>query len=292
MSSAILDLAAKSGIFLKRIISINELGLDFQAAIGEDVEGTKWILRIPRRNDIFSQIQKEQSHLSFLKSRVSFNIPIWKVSSPELVAYPLLTNKPALEVDPETQEFNWNIDLNSYEYSESLGSVLFELHSLTDEAKESGVEALTPENIRKNFLDEISMVQTQLGLSTKLEKQWKKWVEEDSYWPTFTSLIHGDLYAGHTLVNSFGRITGVIDWSEMQIADSSTDFVGQYVALGEPQLEKLLSVYEMAGGRTWPRMKEHIVNRASASPLKFAVFALNTKNDQHILAAKEQLNSD
>jgi hypothetical protein len=49
MEDSILRLAVKHGIQMQRITSTNELGLDFQTAIGESVDGIKWILRIPRR---------------------------------------------------------------------------------------------------------------------------------------------------------------------------------------------------------------------------------------------------
>ena len=290
MENVILSLAFKYGIPIQKIISTNELGLDFQTSIGESVDGKKWILRVPRRKNIFSQIQKEQGHLNFLKSKVSFDVPDWKVVNPELIAYPLLTDKPALEVNPATQEFIWNVDLESYKYSQSLGLVLYELHQLTQEAHDFGLPLRTPEKIRKELLDEIDLVKTQLGLSNHLEEKWRTWIDDDTYWPSFSTIIHGDLYAGHTLVNSEERITGIIDWSEMQIGDSSIDFAGHYIGLGEIQLDKTLLAYEKLGGRTWPRMKEHIVQRALAAPLKFGVFALKTKDDNQIQAAKEQLN--
>ncbi len=291
MENVILSLAFKYGIPIQKIISTNELGLDFQTAIGESVDGNKWILRVPRRKNIFSQIQKEQDNLSFLKSKVSFDVPDWKVVNPELIAYPLLTDKPALEVNPATQEFIWNVNLESYKYSQSLGLVLYELHQLTQEAHDFGLPQRTPEKIRKELLDEIDLVKTQLGLSNHLEEKWRTWIDDDTYWPSFSTIIHGDLYAGHTLVNSEERITGIIDWSEMQIGDSSIDFAGHYIGLGEIQLDKTLLAYEKLGGRTWPRMKEHIIQRTLAAPLKFGVFALKTKDDNHIQAAKEQLNS-
>lgn len=80
-----------------------------------------------------------------------------------------------------SQEFTWNIDLNSWEYSDSLGLVLFELHKLTEDAQSFGVPARTPERVRKYFLDEIQLVKAQLGLSSKLETQWRAWVDEDTY---------------------------------------------------------------------------------------------------------------
>jgi len=285
-----LELASKHGIPLQRITSTNQLGLDFQTAIGEGPGGEKWLLRIPRREDGFPKIQQEAKYLQFLKSKVSFNIPNWKVVTSELIAYPLLTDHPALEVNPVTQDFKWNINLNLFEYSESLATLLFELHNISIDGTENfGLKALSIKEIRQELLGEIDLVKLELGIPSHLEERWKAWVNEDSYWPEFSVINHGDLYAGHTLVNSKNQITGIIDWSEMQIGDSSLDFCGHYVGLGEKHLDRTLDMYKKMGGRTWTRMKEHIIHRASASPLKFAVFALSTKNEEHLRSAREQL---
>ncbi|MFA5583642.1 MAG: macrolide 2'-phosphotransferase [Bacteriovoracaceae bacterium] len=287
MNEYILELAARHNLPVQKIISTNELGLDFQTAIAEEEGGKRWILRIPRRCDLLSKIQKEKECLQFLKSKVSFDVPDWKISSQDLVAYPLLTDKPALEVNTTTQESTWNIDISSFDYSENFAYVLFELHSVATQG--SSLKVQSSKEVRQEIIDEIDLVKSELELSNGLEVQWRAWVDDESYWPTFSVLNHGDLYAGHILVNSKGLITGIIDWSEMQVGDPSLDFVGHYVGLGEQHLDRTLEKYKRIGGKTWPRMKDHIIRRAAISSLKFAVFALTTGNDEYIQTAKGQL---
>lgn len=40
------------------------------------------------------------------------------------------------------------------------------------------------------------------------------WIN-DVLWPNFTRFIHGDLYAGHVLTHTSGKVSGIIDWSNM-----------------------------------------------------------------------------
>ncbi|MCC5618809.1 hypothetical protein LC605_27725 [Nostoc sp. CHAB 5836] len=47
--------------------------------------------------------------------------------------------------------------------------------------------------------------------------------------------------------------------------------------------------YEKSGGKVWESIFEHSVERHSASPLNYAIFAIKTKMDEHINAAKVQL---
>lgn len=141
MDKKFLSLALKHQLPIEKILSTNELGLDFTTAIGEDTSGHAWILRIPRRDGMLTQIEHEESSLNFLRPKVAFNVPNWKVATAELVAYPLLTDKPALEVNPATQGFIWNINLESNLYAESLASILYELHTIsTDEAESFGIK--------------------------------------------------------------------------------------------------------------------------------------------------------
>ena len=101
---------------------------------------------------------------------MSFNIPNWKVVTSELIAYPLLTDHPALEVNPVTQDFKWNINLNLFEYSESLATLLFELHNISIDGTENfGLKALSIKEIRQELLGEIDLVKLELGIPSHLE---------------------------------------------------------------------------------------------------------------------------
>lgn len=285
------NLASRYKIFLTEDFKINELGLDFRVVIAKDLTGQKWVLRIPRRNDVYIKIEREEKILDFLKRRVSFDIPDWKVISNELVAYPLLAGKPAFEMDPASGDQLWNVNLSSKSYGKNLAKIISELHQLSiSEAKQSGLKFNDHINVRKILKDQIYLVKKELGLKPELENRWITWIDDDSYWPTFSSVTHGDLYVGHTLVDEHQSITGIIDWTEAEVSDPSVDFVGYAMVFGINFLDELLVDYTNHGGRVWPRMSAHIQERMSAVPLKFAIFALETANDQMIVEAKKQLN--
>jgi len=185
-----LNLASKYEIPIVKIMSTNELGLDFITAVGEDYYGKKWILRIPRRADMISQIEYEEKCLSVIKSIVSFDVPDWKVATHELIAYPLLTDIPALDVNPVSQEYTWNINLESFEYSESLASILYELHAIPIQQLEKfEIKRPSINETRQKLLDDITLIKKELGLSSRLETQWRTWIDEETYWPSFSSII-------------------------------------------------------------------------------------------------------
>src|SRR5699024_1780477 len=89
-------LAEEHGLLLTENIRFNEMGIDFRVGFAIDNKGQRWLLRIPRRNDMSEQIDKEKRILHLVKKHLSVKVPDWKITSPKLIAYPLIKEKPAL----------------------------------------------------------------------------------------------------------------------------------------------------------------------------------------------------
>ncbi|HAN7471943.1 TPA: Mph(A) family macrolide 2'-phosphotransferase, partial [Escherichia coli] len=47
--------------------------------------------------------------------------------------------------------------------------------------------------------------------------------------------------------------------------------------------------YEAAGGRVWPRLAHHIAERLAFGAVTYALFALDSGNEEYLAAAKAQL---
>lgn len=286
----IVKLAAGHGLELRGDMVFNEMGIDFRVAFATDTDGKKWVLRIPRREDLADQIEKEKRILNLVKKHLSVSVPDWKIASPTLVAYPLLEDQPVITFNPETYEVLWNIDQNKSGIVSSLAKVLVELHRIPiREAVSIGVKSQTPAMVRQEISQNIEKVKREIGISAELENRWRKWVDNDSLWSDFSTFIHGDLYAGHILADKNGKVSGLIDWSEGQAGDPSVDFSGHIAVFGEESLRDLINRYEKSGGKVWEKMFEQTVERHSAAPLKYAVFALETNSNEHINAVKAQL---
>ena len=286
----ILELAQKHGLSLSEDLKFNEMGIDFQVCFATDAQGKPWVLRIPRRSDLEDQIKKEKRILNLARKYLSIEVPDWKIATSNLVAYPLLKNKPALIFDDQTHQITFNMDKDSPEYIASLAKALVELHQITEtDVSENNLKIMKSSDLRDEVQNMLSVVSSEIGISDELDKRFKKWLDNDPLWPTFTSFVHGDLYAGHILVTNSGTVTGVIDWSTAHIGDPSVDFSGHVNVFGEQSLKRLIDEYERHGGIIWDGLYEQAVERAAASPLASGFFALETKDDNHINAAKIQL---
>ncbi len=282
-------LAARHGLRLEGRLSVNELGLDYRIVIGADEKGTRWVLRIPRREDVRQKVHKEAGFLSLLGRRLPFAVPDWRIVSPELIAYPMLTDSTALVVTPGAEP-RWVIDQASETFASTFAQALAALHAVpVEEARSAGMPVRTPAESRKALADDIDKVRRELTVSETLLTRWRRWLDDESYWPDFCVPVHGDLYVGHVLVDEGERVTGMIDWSEARVDDPSIDMTSHLMVFGEAGLARLLRDYEAAGGRTWRRIAEHAAERMAAYPVNYALFALETKNDEHLAAAKAQL---
>jgi macrolide phosphotransferase len=279
-------LAERHGLMLSDKMKFNEMGVDFKVGFATDRDENQWLLRIPRRPDLGKQIAKEKRILQLVSKYLTVQVPDWKIATEELVAYPLLTGKPALTYDAETYEVSWNMDKNSPNYIPTLAEVLVQLHSIPkEEVVSNGLKVATSESLRSEISERLHLVKTEIGISNDLEKRYQKWLDNDALWPNFTKFIHGDLYAGHVLTDANGNVCGIIDWSTARISDISQDFSGHVTVFGEESLKFLISEYEKQGGKIWNKTFEQSIERAAAAPLAYGYFALETQDDGHISGA-------
>lgn len=293
----VIEIAKKHNLILKEeTMQFNESGLDFQVVFALDESGIDWVLRLPRREDVMPRTRVEKQALDLVNQCVkSFQVPNWIIYTDELIAYKKLDGVPAGTIDHNIGNYVWEIDINNIppSFHMSLGRVLAELHSIpNDKAKEFGLIVQTPEEARKSMKQRMNNVKTKFGVGEKLWNRWQSWVNDDEMWPKKTGLIHGDVHAGHTMIDKEANVTGLIDWTEAKVTDISNDFVFNYKAFGEEGLEALIIAYKEAGGYYWPKMKEHIIELVAAYPVSIAEFAIVSGVEEYVQMAKKALEID
>ncbi|RZF61450.1 Mph(E)/Mph(G) family macrolide 2'-phosphotransferase [Sphingobacterium corticibacterium] len=284
------NLTEAHGLKITDDITFNDMGIDFRVGVVSDINGQKWVLRIPRRNDMGDQIKEEKQILNLVKKHLSVEVPDWKIAGHDLVAYPLLTDKPALTYDGITYEVTWNMDKDSPNYISSLAKVLVELHQIPkSEVSAKNLKIKTTTDLKDDIENQLRLVKSEIGVSEELETRYKTWLDNDSLWPKFTRFIHADLYAGHILTNKNNEVSGIIDWTTAHVGDPAMDFSGHLNVFGAKSLKELIAEYEKRGGQIWDKIFEQSVERVAASALAYGFFAVETKSDAHIQGAKAAL---
>ena len=290
----VMEIAKKHNLILKEeTIQFNESGLDFQVVFAQDESGTEWVLRLPRREDVMPRTKVEKQALDLVnKYGKSFQAPNWIIYSDELIAYKKLDGVLAGTIDHNIGNYVWEIDINNVpeSFHKSLGRVLAEIHSIpSDKAVELDLVVHTPEEARMSMKQRMDAVRAKFGVGENLWNRWQTWVNDDDMWPKKTGLIHGDIHAGHTMIDKDANVTGLIDWTEAKVTDISNDFIFNFKAFGEEGLDALILAYKEAGGYYWPKMKEHIIELDAACPVSIAEFALVSGIEEYEHMAKEAL---
>lgn len=70
------------------------------------------------------------------------------------------------------------------------------------------------------------------------------------------------------------------------------DFVAHYRTFGQDALDKLISAYAEAGGHTWSRMAEHVIELNATVAIDVAEFALRSGLDEYRQMAMQMLCTD
>jgi macrolide phosphotransferase len=295
MNNEMLALAEKHGLLLNsENVQFNESGMDFLVAFAETKNGEAWVLRMPRRSDVWERAVNERRVLQLLNGKLPIQVPDWRIFSPELIAYPLLGGHPIATVDPAVGGYAWKYEQQALSelFFQSLAEALAALHGMDQEkAAGAGLRIKSPQEVRGIYAEDIDRIKQSFHVPESLLARWGAWLSEDSYWPEHSALIHGDLHPPHILVDGNQRVTGMIDWTEAEVADPGKDFIIYYALFGAAGTGDLLARYEQAGGTVWPRMHEHIAELWAAYPVQVAKFALLTGKEEHMDMARGMLAS-
>ena len=267
-------------------------GLDFLVVHARDEDGTAWIVRTPRRPDVIESARVEARVLDLVRPLLPVAAPHWRLFSRDVIAYPRLAGTPAVTVD-EARGPTWNIldpTAPSSAFLDSMAGALAALQAIEpEEAKGAGVPVKSIEEVRRFLRATIEATREALTPSEAVWRRWTAWIESGDTWPDHVALVHGDLHPGHMLLDAGGRLIGILDWTEAQVTDPSGDFAMFFGCFGRPALEALVARFESAGGRVWPGLMDHAVERWAIFPALAAEWALRTGNEAALEHARSYL---
>ncbi|MBS9372193.1 macrolide 2'-phosphotransferase [Rhodococcus sp. B50] len=274
-------------------VTVNEAGLDYRVVIAPDDTGQQWVLRIPRRPDVAATTADELRILDLVGPVLAEDgiaVPRWEIHTSDLIAYRALPGAPGLTLN-DAAEPVWHMDPADPGYAERLGRLLARLHSIDAErAGAAGVEVRTPDRARQAWQDDIARVCDAFTVASTLGDAWKVWLDDDSCWPDYTVMTHGEIYPAHVLLDEDGVVTGVLDWTTARVDDPARDLASQYGAAGEDMLRVTLAAYGAAGGRVHDGMAAQAKYLWEAAPIGYALFALSTGEEPDLATAAAMLD--
>ncbi len=239
-TSQLYALAARHGLKLHGPLTVNELGLDYRIVIATVDDGRRWVLRIPRRAEVSAKVEPEARVLAMLRiaCRSRCRTGAWPTPS----SLPIPCSKTRLRWSS-----SWFVHARLGRAA-GLGGLRGELR---DRARRPacrphfrrrgcGMLIRTPTQARQKVADDVDRVRREFVVNDKRLHRWQRWLDDDSSWPDFSVVVHGDLYVGHVLIDNTERVSGMIDWSEARVDDPAIDMAAHLMVFGEEGLAKLL----------------------------------------------------
>lgn len=272
--------------------TFDTMGLDFVVAHARDRSGTPWIVRSPRRPDVRDAARHEARVLAAVApalQAVGVAVPVWRVHADDVIAYARIAGTPAVTM-PEGAP-TWNIidpAAPSEVFVDSFARALATMQTLPDD-RAAGIRRTSIADERAALAKTLETARPLLEPKEAVWTRWQRWLEDDSSWPAHVALVHGDLHPGHMLLDDTGHLVGILDWTEARITDPSIDFAMFHMGFGRAALESLIARYAAHGGRTWPRMAEHAIERSAVFPALGAEWAARTGNEAALAFSRAKL---
>jgi aminoglycoside phosphotransferase (APT) family kinase protein len=289
MLEDILDAARRHGLDVTADPEdFDNSGLDFAVVHARAPDGALWVLRAPRRPDVFAETQVEASVLSLLRGRLPVAVPEWRVHAHDLIAYPRVQGEPAWSYRPG-HGVVWNgIDPADppEPLLDSLARTLVAMQGIRE-----GVPVISIDEVRDEFARGMADTLKLLEVPAKLAERWQRWLDDEALWPKAPRFVHGDLHPGHMLIDAESRVVGLLDWTTARLTDPSVDFAMFLGCFGKPAFAKLVARFRAHGGETWPRFEAHVAERWAAYAVYVAMWAEKTGSESALEHARMHVNA-
>ena len=218
-------------------------------SVAFEVNG-EWVFRFPKNDETAAQYAVEARLLPLIAPRLPLAVPLFEfqgIPSPEcprtFCGYRKLAGEPAIRLPAG--------DRPSESLAGPIARFLSALHSVPiQDASDAGVPrqslAATVDELRTEALSDLERVRD-VDVAAPIDS-WLGFLEAapaPAAEAPAAVLLHNDLAAEHLLVDpATGRITGVIDWSDVAIGDPVFDFSGLFHWGGETFVRGIVARYE------------------------------------------------
>lgn len=243
------------------------------------------IFRFPKSELAVQRLHLECKLLPALSEALPVLVPYpkWQFEgsedNPPFLGYPMLTGETACKLNLNTQA--------RAKLAADLGHFLKCLHNLDTEqapffyAPPDLRNRLNPD-VRLPLMESYVTKATELGILKAPDiylRALKDAAEKGKpAGPTKLSLVHGDFYARHLLLDESNELTGIIDWGDMHLADPAEDLEIVHSFLPKEAQEAFFATYGEIDQATWHRSRF----RALYHALMMAVYA-HDRNDIHLM---------
>ena len=253
----------------------------------------QYVFRFPKRDDVEEQLLREMPLMDALAPRLPIAVPRYEFFGQPSAhfarhfgGYPLIEGTPAIHLDLTGARLT--------ALAPAIGLALSGLHGWdVADAAARGVPATdidaAIDEVRSEALTDFDLL-ARHAPRAPLER-WHTYLHARPPRPTIPAspvVVHADLAAEHVLCDPRAHaVTGIIDWSEIAIADAALDFAGMYHWGGNAFVEAILSSY--TGPPLGPEARARARYLAACRGVADVRFGLETGRPEYIRGAIQAL---
>jgi macrolide phosphotransferase len=217
---------------------------DYDSAVVADDAGRRFIIRMPNSPAAFRRLEDELKALSALsagiRTRLPFQVPAEAghvdVDGLSAIVYTFIPGT-LLDIAAITGEGP---------LATSIGEALGALHELpTGFIDDYALPHEHPGQVRERTRRLVARADVTRRVPRELLDRWYAAIDDDDLWGFEPTVVHGSLDDQSILVAE-GRVTGLLDWGALRIADPAMDLSWLMHAASEAGTDAVLAAYARA----------------------------------------------
>lgn len=276
---AALATAAVADLDVRRAGPHGSIGAgDFDSARLSGSGGEEWIIRVPRTTRAEAQQSADLVAIRALsqgvRSRLSFGVPSYRGQAPiaetRAILYDYLEGEPL-----DVSEMIAGSGLPS-----SVGAAIAAIHSLpTSFVTDSGLTSHTPFEAMRSSASVVDRAAATGLLPAALVERWESAIQDSQLWQFQPTVINGSLEASSVLVLG-DRISGILGWHELQIADPARDLAWVLGAPNDDSVDAVFDAYAAARGTSERQLRNRATLYHELDLARYLLHGSHTKNTE------------
>ncbi|ROQ38428.1 aminoglycoside phosphotransferase (APT) family kinase protein [Frondihabitans sp. PhB188] len=261
---------------------------DFDSARLAGGAGEQWIIRVPRTQRAEAVQSADLVALRALspgvRGRLSFQVPAYRGQAPvaqtRAILYDFVDGSPLSVSD---------VVVGSGLPS-AVGGAVAAIHSLpTSFVTDAGLTSHTPFEAMRSSASVVDRAASTGLLPAALLERWETAIQDSQLWQFQPTVINGSLESSSVLVSG-DRITGILGWQELQIADPAKDLAWVLGAPTTDAVDAVFDAYAAARGTSERQLRNRATLYHELDLAKWLLHGTHTKNADVVDDAVEMMS--
>ncbi|BDZ49852.1 hypothetical protein GCM10025867_20930 [Frondihabitans sucicola] len=279
LTLAALATAAVADLDVRQVGPHGSLGAgDFDSARLDGAQGERWIIRVPRTQRAEAEQSADLVAIRALsagvRSRLDFAVPTYRGQAPiaetRAIVYDYIDGEPL-----SVSEVLAGTGLPS-----AVGAAVAAIHSLpTSFVTDAGLTSHTPFEAMRSSASLVDRAAATGLLPAALLERWETAIQDSLLWQFQPTVVNGSLEAESLLVSG-DRISGVLGWHDLQIADPARDLAWVLGAPTGDSIDAVFEAYNVARGTSDRQLRHRATLYHELDLAKWLLHGTHTKNTE------------